>query len=209
MHSEFFDGLKGQVLDDDMIKKIQAESGKDVTDAKTKMQAQIDSLTGQVTELQTQVSQRDTDLSQLKEKLTQAGQSATKLTEVQKNLDELTEKYNQETSSYKAQLEKQQYDFLAKETMSGVKFSSNAAKENFYRKLIEKNLPIENQRLLGFAEYLEEMQKDDPGAFVIEQQQQDPPPANFSNPNGQQQQNPPPAQNPFGFNFIGVRNKDK
>ena len=42
------DFLKSLGLDDDVIKQIQAESGKDVTNAKTSMQTQIDSLTEQV-----------------------------------------------------------------------------------------------------------------------------------------------------------------
>ena len=63
------DFLKSLGLDDDVIKQIQAESGKDVTNAKTSMQTQIDSLTEQVTELQGQVTKRDTDLTDLKTQL--------------------------------------------------------------------------------------------------------------------------------------------
>lgn len=204
MRSEFFDSLKGQVLDDDLIQKIQAESGKDVTAAKTKMQTQIDALNNQVSDLQGQVTQRDTDLNDLKEQLTQAGQSAAKLSEVQANFESLSKKYNQEMADYKAQLEKQQYEFLAKETMSGIEFSSNAAKENFYTKLLQKNLPVENQKLLGFAEYLEAMKQDDPGAFVKKDENNQHP--SFSNPSNSNSQEP--TKNTFGFNFVGVRKHD-
>ena len=86
------DFLKSLGLDDDVIKQIQAESGKDVTNAKTSMQTQIDSLTEQVTELQGQVTKRDTDLTDLKTQLEQAGQSASKLAEVQKSFENLKSK---------------------------------------------------------------------------------------------------------------------
>ena len=90
------DFLKGLGLEDDVISKIQAESGKDVTEAKAKLQTQIDTLTQQNTDLQSQVAQRDTDLTELNTKLTNAGQSATKLTQVQTDLTNLQTKYNTE-----------------------------------------------------------------------------------------------------------------
>jgi hypothetical protein len=97
----------------------------------------------------------------------------------------------------------QQYEFLAKETIGGIKFSSNAARENFYQKLIEKNLPVENQKLLGFDDYLNEIKTQDPGAFVVEQSQEPDHPI-FADGGGQK---PPDSgnKNSFNFNFTGIR----
>ena len=53
--------LKDFNVSEEALQKIQAESGKDVTAAKTKLQSQIDTLSGQVTDLTGQVSQRDTE----------------------------------------------------------------------------------------------------------------------------------------------------
>lgn len=210
MRTEFFEGLKGQTLDDEMIKKIQAESGKDVTAEKTKMQAQIDSLTGQVNDLQSQVTQRDADYGSLKEQLEKAGQSATKLGEVQKQFDELSAKYEREAAEHKAQLDRQEYEFLVKESVSGVDFSCNAAKENFINKLLEKKLPVENKKLLGFDDYLTSAKEADPGAFKAKEDPQVPPPASFSNPTGAagSQAGGQQPQSMFGFNFMGVRKHD-
>lgn len=196
--------LKSLNLDEDTIQKIQAESGKDVTEAKTKLQTQIDSLTTQVNDLTSQVTQRDTDLTTLQQKLTDAGQSSAKLTQVQQDLQTLQSKYEADKTDWQTKLNKQNYEFLAKEALSNIKFSSNAAKKEFLNGLMEKNLPVENDKLLGFEDYLNTQKQSDPGAFIAEDPNPNPKPA-FTSP-----QNPTPNPNPtpeskFGFNFIGVR----
>lgn len=197
--------LKGLNLDDDVIKQIQTESGKDITAEKTKFQTQIDSLTEQVATLQGTVSQRDTDLEALRQQLVEAGQSSAKLSQVQQSLTELQSKYDSDMNDYKQKIENQAYDFSIREAVSGVKFSCNAAKNEFIRTLSEKKLPMQDGKLLGFADYLKAQMEADPDAFKTEQNNQDPPqfaPPPQSSPNPQQQD-----KDDFGFNFIGVRKK--
>ena len=203
MKTEF---LKSLNLDEDVIKQIQAESGKDVTAAKTQMQAQIDSLTEQVNQLQGTVTQRDTDLASLRTQLEEAGQSATKLSQVQKNLTDLQEKYNTDTKNYQAKLEAQTYEFAVRDAIGDIQFSSNAAKKEFTRSLLEKKLPIQDGKLLGFSDYIEEQRKADPDAFKKEEDGKTPPP-NFAPPAPRQKQENN-NENVFGFNFIGVRKHD-
>lgn len=206
------DFLKGLGLEDDVISKIQAESGKDVTEAKTKLQTQIDTLTQQNTDLQGQVTQRDTDLTELNTKLTNAGQSATKLTQVQTDLTNLQTKYNTEKTDWESKLAKQNYEFLVKEAVSGMKFTSNAAKKEFINGLVEKKLPVENDKLLGIDDYVASQKEADPGIFAVETPPDNPnnskpnfvPPTNLTNPPA-----PTDDESKFGFHFIGVRQPDK
>ena len=206
------DFLKGLGLEDDVISKIQAESGKDVTEVKTKLQTQVDTLTQQNTDLQGQVTQRDADLTELNTKLTNAGQSATKLTQVQTDLTNLQTKYNTEKTDWESKLAKQNYEFLVKEAVSGMKFTSNAAKKEFINGLVEKKLPVENDKLLGIDDYVASQKEADPGIFAVETPPDNP---NNSKPNFVPPTNPtnPPAptddESKFGFHFIGVRQPDK
>lgn len=202
MTNEFLRGLN---LDEEIIQKIQAENGKDINAAKTKMQTQIDALNSNVSDLQGQLSERDASIATIQEQLKDAQGSKTKFNELQETLNTMRTQYENDKTSWQAKLDKQQYEFLAKETLNGVKFSSNAAKENFYRKLIEKNLPVENEKLLGFEDYLTAIKAEDPGAFVVEEPNNNPPPT-FSNPNNNNNnQQPPAGDSAFGFNFLGVR----
>ena len=202
MKTEF---LKSLNLDDDVIKQIQAESGKDVTAAKTQLQAQIDALNQQLEDVKGQVTQRDTDLTALRSQLEEAGQSATKLSQVQKSFADLQTKYEADTKKYQEKLQKQSYEFAVQQAVGEIQFSSKAAKSAFTRALIEKNLPLQDGKLLGFSDYIEEQKQSDPDAFkkVDEPEEKKPapnfaPPANPSNP-------PKEEDNKFGFHFMGVR----
>ena len=204
--------LRGLGLDDEVINKIQAESGKDVTEAKNKSQATIDSLNEQITSLTGQVSQRDSDLAELRTQLESAGQSATKLSELQKNMQTLQDKYDTETQEYKTKLENQKYEFIVREAMNGIKFSCNAAKKEFLANLMSDRLPEKDGKLLGFEEYVAKQKEADPQAFITEQTPappvDQPPLPNFAPP-APPQKNPPPAgENEFGFNFLAVRKHD-
>ena len=208
MTNEF---LKNLGIDEEIIKQIQAEAGRDISAAKTKLQQQIDSLTSNVTDLQNQIADRDTNIETIKQQLTEAQGSKTKFNELQQTLTDLQNQYANDKTSWENKLNKQQYEFLAKETINSIKFSSNAAKDNFYQKLLEKNLPVENQKLLGFDDYLATVKESDPGAFVIEPEpnpEPNPEPKpQFINPNNPQPNNDP-KPNMFGWNFIGVRKHD-
>ena len=205
------DFLKSLGLDDDVIKQIQAESGKDVTNAKTSMQTQIDSLTEQVTELQGQVTKRDTDLTDLKTQLEQAGQSASKLAEVQKSFETLQSKYTQETTDYQKKLADQEYEFSAREAMNGIKFSCKSARKEFLNNLMAEKLPVKDGVLLGFEQFVAKQKEADPDAFVEEKKEDSSngnPPPKFTNPNTpQSNQSNKDTEDLFGFNFIGVREK--
>ena len=204
MKTEF---LKSLNLDEEVIKQIQAESGKDVTAAKTQLQAQIDTLTQQLADVNATVTQRDTDLATLRTQLEEAGQSATKLSQVQKNFADLQTKYENDTKDYQAKLQKQSYDFAVQRAVSDIQFSSKAAKNEFVRALTEKNLPLQDGMLLGLTEYIEKQKQEDPDAFkkVEEKQEKKPEFAPPANPNKTPKDG---EENKFGFHFMGVRKQN-
>ena len=61
-----------------------------------------------------------------------------------------------------------QGDFAAQSAISGIKFSSESAKKAFLADLKAKNLPVQDDKLLGFEEYLKTYRESDPGAFAPE-----------------------------------------
>lgn len=202
MKTEF---LKSLNLDDEVIKQIQAESGKDVTAAKTQLQAQIDSLNQQLADVNATVTQRDTDLATLRTQLEEAGQSATKLSQVQKNFADLQAKYENDTKEYQNKLQKQTYDFAVQKAVSDIQFSSKAAKNEFVRALTEKNLPLQDGMLLGLSEYIEKQKQEDPDAFKKVEEAEEKKPPNFAPPANPNKAPKGGEENKFGFHFMGVR----
>lgn len=197
MKNEFLRSLN---LDEDIIKQIQAESGKDVTSAKASMQATIDSLNGQISELTGQITQRDENFAELQKQLEAVGQSSAKMKEVQAKFDELNNKYATETENYKKQLADQQYKFDVTQMMSDVKFSSKAAQRDCLNDLMNNRLPIQDGKIVGFNEYISKRKEAEPDSFLPEKSENKPTFAPPSNPETVQQK----SGNSFGFNFQSV-----
>lgn len=159
-------------LEKDVIDKIIAENGSDIENAKAaaakKFDTERDTLNGQISDLQTQVAQRDTDLSDIQTKLTAAQEDAAKLPELQKSLTGLQSKYDTERKDWEAKTAQQAYEFAVRERANALKFSSEAAKKEFIREAIGKGFKMEQDKLLGFDDYVSLYKESDPGAFVAE-----------------------------------------
>lgn len=117
----------------------------------------------------TDIASRDKDLEELKTQLANAGEDASKLADVTSKLETLQSTYESETKKYKSQLEAQKYEFLVREKANGIKFTSNAAKTAFVNDLIQKNLPVENDSLLGLDDFVNAYKEKDAGAFVADE----------------------------------------
>lgn len=113
---------------------------------------------------------RDNDLKDLKDQLDNANKNdkSSLVTELQGKLDTLTNNYATEKADYEKKLAKQQYEFLVKEQVNGLKFTSESAKRAFTSDVLSKELPVEGGKLLGFADYLANYKEQDGGAFVTE-----------------------------------------
>lgn len=59
-----------------------------------------------------------------------------------------------------------QRDYAAQNAAAGLKFSSASAKKAFLADLKEKNLPLQDGKLMGFDDYCKAYRESDPGAFA-------------------------------------------
>lgn len=176
--------------------------------------SQVNALNQQITTLQCQISQRDTDMTGLQEKLTAAQADKDKLATMQTELSGLQSKYEADKQAWGAQIAAQAYEFAVKTEASKLKFTSAAAQRDFVRGAIDKQMQMENDKILGFTDYVEAYRQSDPGAFVVEPPAQQPQPRDDGNegsktpqivlPKGQK---PEPDKNAFSFHFNGVRPK--
>ena len=180
--------------------------------SKDKFENEVASKESQITQLNDTIKSRDKDLKALKTQLTEAGTDAEKLTELQTQLGNLQTQYKTDTDNYKAQLSKQAYEFAVKDFANSKKFSSNAAKRDFISSMIAKELKMEGDKILGADDFVTTYSTDNADAFVVETEppkEPEPPKPTFS------QSVTPNTSNigsnngsdPFGFNFIGVRER--
>lgn len=160
------------------------------------------------------ITTRDTDLESLKKQLEEAGADAEKLKEATDNLAALQTKYDGDMKSYKDQLKKQAYEFAAKEYASTQKFTSAAAKREFERALIAKDLKMDKDKILGADDFLSVYKAENSDSFVTDPDPDgenggddgDDTPPHFVKPGASGGSNG--GDDPtggFNFNFTGVR----
>lgn len=103
------------------------------------------------------------DLEYLRTLLPDAEEStlSTLLTAHQQALSDLTAANDRLTQD----LSRTRYDVALEKASAGLHFSSNAARTAFLSAAREKNLPLEDGRLQGFAEFRQQFEEQDPGAF--------------------------------------------
>jgi hypothetical protein len=178
MKREFLKGLAFKVgdqditLPDEVINNIIAENGKDIEGTKTK-------LNGQIENLQSELKSKDEMLNNVNSEIEKY--KGMDIESIKKSADEWKNKYTEfenqtkaEKETYEKQLKEQAYDFKLKEAIGGFKFPNELTKEAFYNKLKAKNLPIENEKLLGLDDYVKEIGEQNPGMFITEQSNNEP-----------------------------------
>lgn len=93
---------------------------------------------------------------------------------IKKAASDWEEKYKTDTAALNEQMQKQAYEFAVRDAANGLNFTSNAAKKQFIADVVEKNLPLENDKLLGFEDYVTAYKESDPGTFVVEKEPEEP-----------------------------------
>lgn len=177
--------------------------------SKDKFENEVAGKDGQITQLNAVITARDKDLKDLKAQLEAAGTDAEKIAQLQEEFGNLQTKYKADTDSYKKQLSKQAYEFAVKDFANGKKFTSTAARRDFERSMIAKELKMEGDKILGADDFLSAYSQENSDAFVVEQTAEPQPtqplpvfvqPTAGSNPDTVESDT-----DSFGFNFIGVR----
>ena len=77
-------------------------------------------------------------------------------------------KADQAQADADAKVAKIKRDYLYRDKVSGIKFSSESAKKAFLTDLESKSLPVQDDQVLGFDEFVKSYKDADPNAFAPE-----------------------------------------
>lgn len=128
----------------------------------------------EISTLNDTITTRNADLETLKTQLQNAGSDAGKLDELNASFTALQAKYDADTAALQNKLSAQAYEFAVRDYAGKQKFSSDAAKRDFERQLIDKHLPMEDKMIMGADDFLKVYAKANATAFV---QKESTPPA--------------------------------
>lgn len=123
------------------------------------------------------IATRDTDLAGLQKKLEEAGTDVEKLNTLSSDFATLQSKYDADIKAYKDQLKSQAYEFAVKDFVATQKFTSNAAKKEFTRAMIEKGLKMDKDKILGAEDFLSAYKADNEDSFLKDEKPLDPEPS--------------------------------
>ncbi|MCD8383277.1 MAG: phage scaffolding protein [Clostridiales bacterium] len=151
--------LKTQGLTDDQIAFVMAENGKDLK----KLQRENETLTH---DRDTWKGKAETAESTLKNF---EGIDPAKL---QQELDSWKEKARQAEEDAKNQLQERDFNDALRDALDQITFSSEAAKRDVTAQIRAAGLKLDNGRILGLNDLVEQIREKDASAFVDEQQQQ-------------------------------------
>lgn len=162
----------------------------------------------QIKKLNDTLGQRNTDLEALKKQLDSAGTDATKLQELQGKFDSLQTQYETDKNNYEAMLSKQKYEFAVREFANSKKFTSKAAKRDFERTMLAKELQMEGNSILGAEDFVKSYSAENDDAFVVEKPIETPKLEESGVPHfvapTTGNNKPPIDSNPFGFHFTPI-----
>lgn len=152
MKREFLEKIElegGAKLPKEVIDAIMGENGKDIEAAKTTITAERDSLKSQLDTVQQSLKQFEgVDVKELQGKITT----------LQSDLQQKDKEYQEKIAGMK-------YEAAVNATVADMKFTSASAKKAFVRDLTDKKLQLENDKLLGFDDFVKAYKESDPDAF--------------------------------------------
>lgn len=112
-----------------------------------------------------------TERDQLKEQLAEANKQIQSYKDmdvdgIKKSAAEWEAKHAADTKALQEKLDAATYGFGVERAVSGLKFSSTAARNQFISDLTAKKLPLQEGKLLGLDDYVKGYKEQDPGAFA-------------------------------------------
>lgn len=176
---QFFDEAGGSLTYEELTDAIKANGSKfvDLTEgnyvAKNKYDNEIQGLTSQIEQLNGTLGTRDTDLADLKAKLEAAGADSSKIASLTKDFQDLQSKYDNDTKQYQEKLSKQAYEFAVKEFAAQQQFSSNAAKREFIRSMVDEGLKMKDGKIIGADDFLNTYSQDNADSFIVDYEDTD------------------------------------
>lgn len=119
------------------------------------------------------VGSRDNDLADLRKQLKEAGDGYIRLDELQEALNDLQGKYDEDTQNYKKQIQEQAYEFAVKEFANTKEFTSQAAKREFIRSMLDADLKMDKKgNILGREDFATTYAEENADSFVTKAPEQ-------------------------------------
>lgn len=114
-----------------------------------------------------------TERDQLKDQLAEANKQIQSYKDmdvdgIKKSAADWEAKHAADTKALQEKLDAATYGFSVERAVTGLKFSSTAAKNQFVRDLTAKKLPLQEGKLLGLDDFVKAYKEQDPGAFTPE-----------------------------------------
>jgi hypothetical protein len=154
------------------IIEIIKEAGLTLTDEQTeainkavaenyKTVAEFDKKVGKIT------SERDTLQTQYDDvKKSLASFDGVNVDDLKRQIADANTRAKEAEENAKKTIAQRDYADLVKQATDGLKFTSESAKKQFMAELTAKNIPVENGKLMGLGDWIEEYRKNDPNAIV-------------------------------------------
>ena len=200
---EIFEKAEGGTLTFEQFDAIAKENKAKFADlsegnyvSKSKYDDDLTSKDSSITDLNNTIAQRDKDLADLQTKLKDAGTDSTKLAELQTSFDTLQAQYTADTEAYKQKLADQKYEFAVKEFANSKEFTSHAAKRDFIRSLLDENLKMKEDAIIGADDFATAYAKENADAFVAKTEPTQPATSNSGDAGKPQFVSSTPGTNP-------------
>ena len=171
---EIFDKAENGTLTFDQFEAIAKENKAKFADlsegnyvSKSKYDDDVGAKDTSITDLNATIAKRDADLAELQNKLKDAGTDTSKLAELQTSFDNLQAQYTADTKAYEQKLADQKYAFAVKEYANGKEFTSQAAKRDFVRSLLDEKLKMKEDTIIGADDFAKVYAESNADAFVV------------------------------------------
>ena len=154
---EVYDGLSEE------IKKEYAEKELIINDGTFIPKQKFDNLNEQKKDLENQLKETNDKMQELSKVDTE---------ELKQQIIDLQKKYEEDTKALNSKYEAREYDIKLNDYAKDLKFSSNSARKSFMNDLKEKELKFEDDKLVGFDDFVNSYKESDPDAFIEEKKEE-------------------------------------
>lgn len=147
----------------DEVKKQYGEKELIINDGTYIPKAKFDNLNETKKDLENQLKETNDKLQELSKVDTE---------ELNQKIADLQKKYDEDTKALNEKYDKREYDIKLNDYAKDLKFSSNSARKSFMNELKEKELKFENDKLVGFDDFVDSYKENDPSAFIEEKKEE-------------------------------------
>ena len=125
--------------------------------------AKFDNLNEQKKDLENQLKETNDKMQELSKVDTE---------ELKKQIADLQNKYEEDTKALNEKYQLREYDIKLNDYAKDLKFSSNSARKSFMSDLKAKELKFEDDKLVGFDDFVNSYKENDPNAFIEEKKEE-------------------------------------